>query len=109
MLRGNRVVLRATEKDDIKRLHELHANVNLVLLGDGSWRPESLAAWASAINVLATPRVLPGPNRGRGTLEGLAPASGGFRPPVRRPSGKGRRTGGKRSADRSRLSAASFI
>ena len=45
MLRGKRVVLRATEKDDLKRLHELHANVDLVLLGDGGWRPESLAAW----------------------------------------------------------------
>src|SRR6476469_7959581 len=45
MLRGKRVVLRATEKDDIKRLHELYANVDLVLLGHGVWRPESLAAW----------------------------------------------------------------
>ena len=45
MLRGKRVVLRAMEKDDIKRLHELHANVELALLGDGVWRPEPLAAW----------------------------------------------------------------
>jgi diamine N-acetyltransferase len=45
MLRGKRVVLRAMEKDDIKRLHELHANVDLALLGDGVWRPEPLAAW----------------------------------------------------------------
>jgi diamine N-acetyltransferase len=45
MLRGKRVVLRAMEKDDIKRLHELHANVDLVLLGDAVWRPEPLAAW----------------------------------------------------------------
>ena len=45
MLRGKRVVLRAMEKDDIKRLHELHANVDLILFGDGVWRPEPLAAW----------------------------------------------------------------
>jgi RimJ/RimL family protein N-acetyltransferase len=45
MLRGKRVVLRAQEKDDLKRLHELYANVDLVLLGDGAWRPEPLAAW----------------------------------------------------------------
>ena len=45
MLRGKRVVLRATEKDDLKRLHELYANVDLVLLGHGVWRPEPLAAW----------------------------------------------------------------
>jgi diamine N-acetyltransferase len=45
MLRGKRVVLRAQEKEDLKRLHELHANVDLVLLGHGDWRPEPLAAW----------------------------------------------------------------
>jgi diamine N-acetyltransferase len=45
MLRGKRVVLRAVEKDDVKRLHALHANVDLALLSDGSWRPESLASW----------------------------------------------------------------
>src|SRR5260370_3312750 len=45
MLRGKRVVLRATEKDDIKRLHELHANVDLALLGDGVWRPAPVGAW----------------------------------------------------------------
>jgi diamine N-acetyltransferase len=45
MLRGKRVVLRAQEKEDLKRLHELYANVDLVLLGHGVWRPEPLAAW----------------------------------------------------------------
>lgn len=45
MLRGKRVVLRAMEKDDLKRLHELYANVDLVLLRDAVWRPELLAAW----------------------------------------------------------------
>jgi diamine N-acetyltransferase len=45
MLRGKRIVLRAMEKDDLKRLHELHANVDLALLGHGVWRPEPLAAW----------------------------------------------------------------
>jgi hypothetical protein len=34
MLRGKRVALRAMEQDDIKRLHELHSNVDLALLGD---------------------------------------------------------------------------
>jgi len=45
MLCGKRVLLRAIEKEDIKRLHELYANVDLVLLGHGVWRPEPLAAW----------------------------------------------------------------
>jgi hypothetical protein len=45
MLRGKRVVLRALEKDDLKRLHELYSNVDLVLLRDAVWRPEPLAVW----------------------------------------------------------------
>jgi RimJ/RimL family protein N-acetyltransferase len=45
MLRGKRVVLRAMEKDDLKRLHDLYANVDLVLLGHAVWRPEPLTAW----------------------------------------------------------------
>jgi RimJ/RimL family protein N-acetyltransferase len=44
MLRGERVILRAVERDDLKRLHELHSNVDLVLLGDGEWDPQPLAA-----------------------------------------------------------------
>jgi diamine N-acetyltransferase len=39
MLRGEKVVLRAVERDDLKRLHELERNVDLVLLGDGNWQP----------------------------------------------------------------------
>jgi RimJ/RimL family protein N-acetyltransferase len=45
MLRGEKVILRAVERDDLKRLHELERNVDLVLLGDGQWQPEPLAAF----------------------------------------------------------------
>lgn len=45
MLSGKKVALRAMEREDLKRLHELHANVELVLLGTNSWEPEPLAAW----------------------------------------------------------------
>ena len=44
MLQGTRVVLRAVEREDLKRLHELHQNIDLVLLGDGEWEPQPLAA-----------------------------------------------------------------
>src|SRR3954452_5449486 len=43
MLQGERVVLRAVEREDLKRLHELARNVDLVLLGDGEWDPQPLA------------------------------------------------------------------
>ena len=45
MLQGKRVRLRAIERDDLKRLHELYRQVDLVLLGDGHWRPSPLAAY----------------------------------------------------------------
>jgi RimJ/RimL family protein N-acetyltransferase len=44
MLKGKRVLLRAIERDDLKRLHELDQNVELALLGGGSWQPTPLAA-----------------------------------------------------------------
>jgi RimJ/RimL family protein N-acetyltransferase len=44
MLKGQKVILRAIERDDLKRLHELARNVELVLFGDGHWQPEPLAA-----------------------------------------------------------------
>ncbi len=44
MLKGKRVNLRAIEREDLKRLHELNQNVDLVLQGDGQWRPTPLAA-----------------------------------------------------------------
>jgi diamine N-acetyltransferase len=44
MLKGERVLLRAVEREDLKRLHELYQNVDLVLLGDGEWEPKPLAA-----------------------------------------------------------------
>jgi diamine N-acetyltransferase len=44
MLQGERVALRAVEREDLKRLHELQRNVDLVLLGDGEWEPQPLAA-----------------------------------------------------------------
>jgi diamine N-acetyltransferase len=45
MLRGKKVILRAVERDDLKHLHALAQNVDLTLLSDSVWRPESLAAW----------------------------------------------------------------
>jgi len=44
MLRGEKVILRAVEREDLRRLHELERNVELVLLGDGNWQPEPFAA-----------------------------------------------------------------
>jgi RimJ/RimL family protein N-acetyltransferase len=45
MLKGQRVSLRAIEREDLKRLHQLEQNVELGLLGSGEWQPEPLAAW----------------------------------------------------------------
>jgi diamine N-acetyltransferase len=45
VLKGEKVILRAVEREDLKRLHELERNVELVLLGDGQWQPEPLAAF----------------------------------------------------------------
>src|SRR5215212_11298222 len=45
VLRGKRVLLRAIEREDLKRLHALNQNVELVLAGDGHWRPTPLAAF----------------------------------------------------------------
>jgi RimJ/RimL family protein N-acetyltransferase len=45
MLKGEKILLRAVERDDLKRLHELARNVDLVILGDGHWQPEPLAAF----------------------------------------------------------------
>src|SRR5579871_2943966 len=44
MLRGERVTLRPYEKDDVKRQHELMANVDLVLPAYASWEPRALAS-----------------------------------------------------------------
>lgn len=44
MLHGNHVTLRPFERDDMKHLHELMANVDLVLPAYASWEPTSLAA-----------------------------------------------------------------
>jgi RimJ/RimL family protein N-acetyltransferase len=45
MLKSKHVTLRAIEREDLKRLHELNANVDLVLGGDGSWSPLPLATF----------------------------------------------------------------
>lgn len=45
MLRGEKVVLRSVEREDLKALHELASNVELVMLGDGNWVPSPLAAY----------------------------------------------------------------
>ena len=45
MLKGEKVILRAVEREDLKRMHELEGNIELVILGDGNWEPESYAAF----------------------------------------------------------------
>jgi diamine N-acetyltransferase len=45
MLKGERVILRAIEREDLKRIHELQRNVDLVLFGMGSWQPQPLASF----------------------------------------------------------------
>jgi diamine N-acetyltransferase len=44
MLRGQHVVLRAIEREDLQRLHQLREYVDLEILAGGSWEPYSLAA-----------------------------------------------------------------
>lgn len=45
MLRGERVVLRATEREDIKRMHELvNQHIDLWMLADAEWQPAPLVA-----------------------------------------------------------------
>ncbi len=44
MLRGEKVILRAVEREDLKRLHQLEGDVELMLLGDGDWQPTPFAA-----------------------------------------------------------------
>ncbi|HEX6816838.1 MAG TPA: GNAT family protein [Ktedonobacterales bacterium] len=45
MLRGEKVILRPIEREDLKRLHELERNVDLALLAGSEWHPVPLAAW----------------------------------------------------------------
>jgi diamine N-acetyltransferase len=45
MLKGERVILRAVEREDLHRLHELQRNLDLVLFGFGAWQPRSFAAF----------------------------------------------------------------
>lgn len=49
MLRGTRVIVRATERADLRRLWELEQNnPELVLLNRDSWTPQSLASFEHA-------------------------------------------------------------
>ncbi|MDZ4720781.1 MAG: GNAT family protein [Roseiflexaceae bacterium] len=43
MLKGSRVTLRAIDRNDLARFHELNQQVDLVLLVEDSWEPISLA------------------------------------------------------------------
>jgi diamine N-acetyltransferase len=43
MLRGEKVILRTIEREDLKTIHELERNLDLVLLADGNWQPIPLA------------------------------------------------------------------
>lgn len=45
MLIGEKVTLRALERADLPALHALKRHVDLVVLGNGHWEPESLASW----------------------------------------------------------------
>jgi diamine N-acetyltransferase len=45
MLKGEKVILRPIQREDLKRLHELNQNVDLVLLGDGEWSPVPFAVY----------------------------------------------------------------
>jgi RimJ/RimL family protein N-acetyltransferase len=44
MLKGERVILRAIEREDLKPLHELERHIELMILADGYWQPMPLAA-----------------------------------------------------------------
>lgn len=44
MLHGQKVIVRAYERDDIKRMHELSGNVELMMLGHSAWEPRTLAS-----------------------------------------------------------------
>ena len=44
MLKGEKVTLRSVERDDLKRLHELSQNVDLMILSGGAWSPWPLAS-----------------------------------------------------------------
>lgn len=45
MLKGQKVLLRPIEREDLKRMHELHANVELEIFGGGDWSPRSFASY----------------------------------------------------------------
>jgi RimJ/RimL family protein N-acetyltransferase len=46
MLKGERVLLRAVEREDLKRLAELEAqNVDVEIIASGVWRPKTLQQW----------------------------------------------------------------
>lgn len=58
MLHGEKVVLRPFQREDMKRVHELFAHGNLILLGGGSWEPvplflNTLASSARAVRCYA--------------------------------------------------------
>ncbi len=44
MLKGKKVVLRPIEREDLKRLHDLGQDVELMMLAGGGWEPWSVAA-----------------------------------------------------------------
>jgi diamine N-acetyltransferase len=51
MLRGERVLLRAVERADLQRLHELmNREIDQVVLGYGTWRPRPLAEFEHRYN-----------------------------------------------------------
>ena len=43
MLKGEKVTLRPMERDDLKRIHEMRQDVELMILAFGDWQPRPLA------------------------------------------------------------------
>src|SRR5258708_5768474 len=44
MLKGEKVILRPVERDDLRRMHDLRANVDLVMQANGDWQPVPLGS-----------------------------------------------------------------
>src|SRR5262245_23781486 len=45
MLKGDKVMLRPLEREDLKRIHELRRDVELGIMAFGDWQPSPLAAF----------------------------------------------------------------
>jgi RimJ/RimL family protein N-acetyltransferase len=50
MLRGEKVILRAVERGELKRMQELQQDVELTALANGAWDPRPLAAFEKSFD-----------------------------------------------------------